>query len=206
MKNKVSLSITMSLLLFQFCFVTGKSQSKEFGIVLSNNITSLPVTTYSKLFYSQFHPGMEGYLSKKLNQSEKNHIIVKGNLGFYYHRFIQTSIWIYPSINYERSVTKRFLIGAGLGFGYAYSIEDGDVFILNDDSIYEKKSVISGRSQFIGQLELGGSYSLIKERTYGLKLHISLKSYLQGIYVKNYVPIIPINSLLIGLSIPLKSK
>lgn len=201
MKNKPVFILLLIL-------ITGSvyGQIDRWGVSVSNNVTSMPVTTYPQLFYSQFHPGMEFTAEEYLNKNEKNRLFLKGNLGFYYHRFIQTSVWIYPSVNYRRTLNNRLTLGTGLGFGYAVSFEDGDVFTLNDDGVYKKKSFLAGRSQFIGQFELGASYLVNKENPEGLRIHLSLKSYLQGTYVKNYVPLVPINSLQVGISLPLNCK
>jgi hypothetical protein len=94
----------------------------------------------------------------------------------------------------------------GLGFGYGFSIEGSDVFKLNSDGHYERVSKLAGRSQYIGQLEIGGRYVLQKDHPDGLKLIVQLKNYVQGTYINFYVPLLPINSFLIGLSVPIKSK
>lgn len=182
------------------------AQNNSWSVALSNNVTALPVTGYPQVFYSQCHPGMEFSRNWKINKKEKNRFFLSANTGFYYHRFIQTTIWIYPSVNYEYAVGKRFSINAGLGFGYALSIEGSDVSELNSNGVYEQKSVMAGRSQYIAQLALGCSYALNKEKPDGVKLMLQLKNYLQGTYINSYVPLLPINAILIGVSMPVKTK
>jgi hypothetical protein len=184
----------------------GTAQNNSWSVAISNNVTALPVTGYPQVFYSQCHPGMEFSRNWKINKKEKNRFFISANTGFYYHRFIQTTIWIYPSVNYEYAVGKRFSMQASLGFGYAFSIEGSDVSELNSNGVYEQKSVLAGRSQYIAQLALGGSYALSKEKPDGIKLILQLKNYLQGTYINSYVPLLPINSILIGVAMPIKSK
>lgn len=182
------------------------SQNSRLGISLSNNVTSFPVLGYQQLFYSQFHPGVDCYKNWKLNKSENNSIEAQANFGFFYHRFVQTLIRIYPSILYSRKISRRFNLGAGLGAGYALSFEGSDVFILNSDGVYEKKPSIKGRSQYLINFEINGSYSLKKDEPQGKRLFFAFKTFIQGQFVVGYVPMLPVNSLFIGISIPVKSK
>lgn len=184
----------------------GNAQFDKLNFSISNNITSMPVTTYPKLFWDQLHPGFEAQAEKLLNTNEKNHILLSAHLGFYYHRFIHTSIWVYPSIGYERTLSDKFSLGINLGGGYAIAFEDEAVLKMNDEGVYKKESVLAGRSQFIGQLAVGGKYLINKDKPEGMSFFLQFKTYLQGIYVKNYVPLMPLNSLLIGISIPLNHE
>jgi hypothetical protein len=183
-----------------------RAQNNGWSLAISNNVTALPVVGYPRVFYSQYHPGLEAARFRKINKKSENIFYLKANGGFYYHRFIQTLIWIYPSVIYERVLNKRFAMDVGLGFGYGFSIEGSDVFKLNSDGHYERVSKLAGRSQYIGQLEIGGRYVLQKDHPDGLKLIVQLKNYVQGTYINFYVPLLPINSFLIGLSVPIKSK
>lgn len=182
------------------------SQNSRIGASISNNVTSYPVLGYQQLFYSQFHPGIDCYKSWKLNKNEKSSVEAQINAGFFYHRFIQTVIRIYPSLSYSRKLSKRFNLGAGLGGGYALCFTGNDVFVLNSDGVYEKKSSLKGRSQYIFNFELGGSYSLKKDEPQGKRLFFAFKTFVQGTFVPGYVPVLPVNSLFVGISIPLKSK
>ncbi len=182
------------------------SQNSRLGISLSNNVTSFPVLGYQQLFYSQFHPGVDCYKNWKLNNNEKNIIEVQANAGFFYHRFVQTVIRIEPSISYSRKLGKRFFLGAGIGGGYAFAFVGNDVFILNSEGVYEKKSSLKGRSQYIVNFEIKGNYNIKKDDPQGKRLFFAFKTFLQGTFVPGYVPVLPVNSLFVGVSIPLKSK
>lgn len=206
MKHNIFRIRTIIFIVTSFLVSNVSAQNNSWSVAVSNNVTALPVTGYPQVFYSQCHPGMEFSRNWKINKKEKNRFFLSANTGFYYHRFIQTTIWIYPSVNYQYAIGKRFSINAGLGFGYAFSIEGSDVSELNSDGVYEQKSVMAGRSQYLAQLALGCSYDLNKEKPEGIKLMLQLKNYLQGTYINSYVPLLPINSILIGVSMPIKTK
>lgn len=186
--------------------VSAFSQNNRWGLSVSNNVTALPITGMPRVFYTQCHPGIEGTRSWKMNNSEKHSWLVSANAGCYYHRFIQTLILLYPSLDYELKLNSRLAMNIGMGAGYGFSIEGSDVFKLNSDGVYEQKSVFAGRSQYVITAGLGAKYSLKKEQPDGLKITLQLQDYLQGTYINSYVPLLPINSFLVGLSLPIKSK
>ncbi len=205
MKNTNLINTVLILMLFLLSnSVNGQSQ--RYGVSLSNNVTSFPVTGYTQLFYSQFHPGLDAFRSWKISKSEKNKIELKVNAGFYYHRFVQTAIRIYPSISLYKTLCKRFSLGAGVGGGYGMSFEGSEVFKLNSEGKYETKKKINGRSQFLINFEIGGQYNLKKDNLNSVRIFLALKTFIQGPFVSGYVPLLPVNSLFLGISIPVKSK
>ncbi len=196
--------MVMKRLLFYFLlFITfsGYSQETRQGLSISNNITSFPFTTYLQLFYSQFHPGIEVFRSWKLNKSEKNQVYWAVNAGGYYHRFVQTAVRIYPSIDYRRFFGSRFSANIGMGAGYSLAFENMETFELRDDGTYKKKTLVA-RSQYLVEIGLGFNYALKKEDTEGLRLSLQFKTFIQGPFVSGYVPMLPVNSVMLGVSVP----
>jgi hypothetical protein len=204
-KNTNIINTLLALLLFLLTNSIN-AQNKQYGVSLSNNVTSFPVTGYTQLFYSQFHPGLDAFKGWKINKSEKNQLEVKANAGFYYHRFVQTAIRIYPSLSFYKTLCKRFSLGAGIGGGYAMSFEGSEVFKLNSEGKYEPKKKINGRSQFLINFEIGGQYHLKKDNPNGARIFLALKTFIQGPFVSGYVPLLPVNSLFLGVLIPVKSN
>jgi hypothetical protein len=194
--------------IFYFLFflaVSGFSQETRQGVFISNNITSFPVTTYPQLFYSQLHPGIDIFRSWKLNKSEKNQIHWAVNVGGYYHRFIQTNVRMYPSVFYERFFGSRFYANIGLGGGYSLAFENMETFTLQDDGTYKKKTLVA-RSQYLVQLGFGFNYALKKDKPDGARLLLQFKTFIQGPFVSGYVPMLPVNSLMLGFSVPFNKK
>lgn len=182
------------------------AQHKVQNFSLSNNATSLPVTGYPVLFYANFHPGADWSFQKSINQSESNRLNYVLNGGFIYHRFVQTLIYGSASMMYERKLSSRvnFNISLGGGFGNAFSNEA--VARLNDQGEYESIRRLYHRPQFLILFQPGFSYSLSKDKPDGIRLTANFRTMLQGVFVKQYVPLLPINSFLIGLTIPVKQS
>lgn len=183
-----------------------KSQSSNAGILISNNVTSYPITGYPQVFYSQFHPGLDVFRDWKINKKQVNQFWVVANAGGYYHRFIQTAIRLFGAIEYRHTLCKNFKAFAGFGAGYLHSFENTAVCKLNSEGVYEVKSKIVGRPQVIAQLNIGCSYSLKKDDPESMKIILQMRTFLQGPFVKNYVPFAPVNTLAVGLSIPFKCR
>ena len=181
------------------------SQSKFISTTISNTTTGLPVIAYPDLFYTQFHPGIEATYGWQMNKSPKNKLYVNANLGYYHHQFVQSLVKIYPTVLYERKLSDRFNLNAGLGAGYGLSFEGKNAFALQDDGTYENKPFLGARSQYLIALELGVVYSISREKVNTPQLILGFKSYMQGTYVKSYVPLLPLNSLNIGIRFPLKN-
>jgi len=201
--NKTFLILSICLI---FVLSIARSQEPRFGVTISNNVTSFPVTGYPKVFYSQFHPGLDICREWKLNKKEKNQFWIIANAGGFYHRFIQTAIRLYCSVEYHYVFNSRFTAFTGLGGGYLHSFESGTTLKLNGDGKYEMQSRIIGRPQILGKFNIGCSYALKKDDANSMKILLQMRTYVQGPFVKNYVPMLPLNSFAVGLSIPLKCK
>ena len=203
MLNKYRIIIVTVFCIF-FSVTHSFSQNRTFALSISNNTTGLPVLGYPQLFYSQFHPGVDSKVSWQINKHEKNKILLDANLGFYYHQYVQFLMRIYPSISYNRNLSKSLSITAGLGAGIGLSFEGKAAFEKDEDGQYISKPFSGLRTQYLIGVSFGASY-LINEES-GLKLSFKLLSFMQGTYVNSYVPLLPLNVAQIGFTIPLKKQ
>lgn len=179
------------------------AQINSWGLKFSNCITGQPVVTYHQLFYTNFHPGIEGEVNFSLNKNERHQLYVSGNLGAYYHRFMHTGVKIYPEFNYEFQIANKWRLTSGLGGGYIHSFENVATLRLNDGE-YEKVNSLKGRPQFMFGLNFGARY--IPENWKGISLQCSFSSFLQGPFVSGYVPLLPYNTFDLGFQVPIQKK
>jgi len=199
--NKIY-SILISVLLVNAA--TAQKLFTNIGVSVSNNTTSFPVTGYPSLFYSQFHPGVDITSQKSWtkNKERKSQFVQSIDLGFFYHRFVQSGLRIYTKCDYQYSITRKATLGIGLGVGYLQSFTATEVLELNDNGKYEQRKVYS-RPQFIGLLNIGGTYRLKETSSRSISLFINFRTWLQMPFVKTYVPMLPVNSLHLGVLVPL---
>lgn len=203
-----SYHITSHIVIFLllFCLPLLKAQENRLSFAISNNITGLPVVTYPALFYSQFHPGLDFRYSTQMNSGEKNLFFFNLSAGGYYHQFVQSLVRIHPSISYERVILPRFNMELGIGGGYGLSFEGDNAFIKEEDGSYSPKPFFGARSQYLIAFDIGGNYALSNNSPHGTRLSLKFGSFLQGTFVNNYVPILPLNSFFVGIIQPLNFK
>lgn len=170
---------------------------------ISNNVTSLPLSGYPQLFYSNIHPGVEASYSHPLNKNENNRIHLRVNGSLSYHRFVQTMFNAVPMIQYERRLNSLNSLQAGFGFGAGLSFENVATFKLKNNGEYKKQFSLKPRAQYIMQLQFGYTRAIKKLKPEGTKFQLLLRTNLQGVFVKSYVPLLPVNAVSVGLQFPL---
>ncbi len=185
---------------------TSFCQFKSYGASFSNNVTSFPVTGYPQLFHSQFHPGIDVSMNWKKNISEKHQLWLTANAGIFYHRFIQTAVRIYPAFDYKYFFSRAFNVNIGLGAGYLHSFQGYEVFNKAPDGTYTAQTIWKSRPQLLAVLNMGCAYKLSKENEKLPSLFLQLHSNLQGPFVNSYVPMLPINSIHLGVLFPIINK
>jgi hypothetical protein len=172
----------------------------RYGIHFSNNVVSLPVTGYPRLFDTKLHPGLDFTAGIPLKGNRKHQLHAEFDAGIYYHRFFQTGLRLHGSLDYRFYFENSVSLDAGLILGYLHSFTWYDISKLNDEGQYEKIPGIKGRPQMLGGLKLGASVPLGASEEIDYKLHLQFRTYLQAPFAGAYIPIIPTNSLMIGVS------
>ncbi|MFO7722650.1 MAG: hypothetical protein R6V49_05430 [Bacteroidales bacterium] len=185
---------------------SSRAQENPFGIFISNNVVSLPVTGLPATTHAQFHPGVDLFTGFRLNQHSRHQWWAHANLGVYYHRFFQTGLRLHGSIDYRYVMSKRLSFDAGLIAGYMHSFTWYDVFEMDGDGDYQKIAKLKGRPQVLGGFRIGVSTPLMPAKAEGLALHLDLRTYLQAPFAGAYIPIIPTNALMLGVSKSLTRK
>jgi len=203
MKQKLLL---FALVFLVFLHFSANAQERYLGAAISSNAPSLPVTGIGNVFQGSFHPGIDVNYSKKFNKKEVNQWLYKVNAGLIWQKYVQTLFTISGMAVYRNNHYKRLNFDAGIGAGYGAAFEGGAVLKLNKDGVYETRSKFSPRSQFVILLQAGIIYRLKKDIAQSMAITLHAKTMIQGPFVKKYVPLLPINSIELGVLIPLKKK
>jgi hypothetical protein len=195
------------MILMYLCLSTyAMAQQKSWLVAVTNNATSLPVSGYPQLFYANLHPGIDAAFNKQINKSEKNRLIWRAQSSLYYHRFVQMLITASPMIMYERNLGNANYLNVALGSGVGLSFEHEGTFKLNSEGMYEQRSKLLPRGQYIFNFQIGYSHALQKNKPYSKRVTLGLRSTLQGTFVKSYVPLLPVNAVFVGIQFPLTPK
>ena len=176
---------------------SASSQHKLTQLTLEtgNAVTSLPFVGAPQLFYTNYHPFIT--LGARMTWKEKGkHAWEQSfNLGYIYHRFVQHSIPLFTEIIYRYDFNKSFCLRTHFGVGYLHSIPGTDRYQLNDQGEYEKIKNL-GRAQAGLKFSISAAYSINKE--FQLSLNYGVLGQLP--FVKSYVPLLPYNSIQLGIA------
>lgn len=172
----------------------------DFITLRTGNIaSSFPLIGVSSLFQTPYRPYTEVSLSRVFKKETRQLWEHELNIGYFYHRFLQHGIPVHYNL------VRRFKIGdymasrVKLGGGYLHSISAVDQFELNEEGKYEKLKTF-GKPQLMFDLALEYDYHINSQ----MDLSLQYKAILQTPFIKSYVPLLPYNSLHLGLSYQLK--
>lgn len=191
MKNK------FLLLLISLCATTVALHAQGWTEVYATFSAMRPAQPFSKLagtLVAPLHPLVEAGATYQWNKSNKNLLLQKVNIGFGYHRFLQSVIPAYTTIGYTRKFKYDLDAGAFLGAGYLHSIPLNTRYVLQNGS-YVKTDPI-GKAQVIVRL---GAYIQYKQFT------LAYENFLQTPFIRSYVPLMPYNLLTVGYSMPVNA-
>jgi hypothetical protein len=119
-----------------------------------------------------------------------------------FHRWIHHNLALYGNAGYRYKVSSSWSAEFKLGAGYQLSIPNSKVFAVTETAGLTKEKSL-GRSQLIANLSLVVNKELLPNRT---RVFIEYKQQVQTPFIKEYVPVLPYNILLIGVAIPLKAS
>lgn len=198
----------IGLLLLFICSLRMQAQteSRTYGsMAFMNTQTDLPFGKFAGLFYKAFHPGVEVAYGRNFSVKKKHDWYYDIRLAYFYHRFVQHGIPLYSNLGYRYKFNNRWSVSAETGAGYLHSIPATAQFRLNEEGEYKPDKGI-GRMQVNACIAIGGGYKLTPASPSSLKLFFSYQQRLQLPFVKSYVPLLPYNSVLIGVAKPVNRK
>lgn len=170
---------------------------RYFSIAATNSASSYPVSGVPQLWKAGIHPGLT--LGTGFNWKQFGNIswAQTFKIGFFRHRFIQNAVMLYTE-NGLRHAADKWGISAMLGAGYLHSFVATDRFKQNTDGVYQSYGKW-GRPQAMFGFTLGIDRSVGN----GCRVFTRVQTILQTPFVQGYIPILPINQLHFGMTIPL---
>jgi len=178
-------------------------QQKFVSLAITTNHTAYPFASFGKLFVKDFHPGIEaGYgFNWKTKPKHDWYQTFKG--GYFYHRFVQHAIPLYTQFGYRYKWKDHLQLTSAVGGGYLHSIPATAVLKADNDGTYKNAKGI-GRGQALINLSFGAQYMIKKNDRVLFTPFVNYVQQLQTPFIKSYVPLLPYNSLQLGINIPVK--
>lgn len=170
-----------------------------------NTGTAKPFSKFGNLVTSIQHPGIEAAYAFNWKTKARHDWYQEFKVGYFYHRFVQHAIPVYTDLGYRYKFSPKWSAQAVIGAGYMHSIPATAQLKLQDDGTYKKGKGI-GRSQGIAIANIGIAHVFRPEALRPLKVFITYQQMLQTPFINSYVPLLPYNTLLVGIGIQLKSK
>lgn len=190
--------LTASLLTLAFLLsdaTLAQTKLSQLTLETGNAVTALPFVGAPQLFYTNYHPFTTLGARLVWKENGKHAWEQSFNLGYIYHRFVQHSIPLFTETIYRYDFNKSFCMRAHLGVGYLHSIPGTERFELNDQGEYEKITNL-GRAQASVKFSISAAYALNQD----LQLSLNYGVLGQLPFVKSYVPLLPYNTIQLGIA------
>ena len=181
-----------------------KFQLNYISLAFANHHSAFPFSSFGGLVTGEWHPGFEFGTGFNWSEKKKHDWFQDFRVGYFYHRFVQHAIPLYTNFGYRYKFSSRWNAQAGLGAGYLHSIPDHQRFKLNDEGDYEKMGGI-GRGQAMVVFNISAGYNFNLQKKHPIEVYTTYQQRLQIPYVPNYVPLLPYNTLMIGVKRKLKN-
>ena len=182
--------------------VYSQQQEKHVSFAVTNNHSAYPFASFTKLVSGPYHPGIELGYGFNWKTASRHDWYQDFHLGYFYHRFVQHAITLYSQAGYRFKPWKRLHFNTAIGAGYLHSIPATAVLELNGNGDYEKAKGL-GRGQAMFNFSLGSRYALSKKPN-AISVFAQYSQQLQTPFINSYVPLLPYNSMALGLSLPIK--
>jgi len=196
------------ILIFLIFCKEGISQtdSARFPIIISvfNNATLLPGKGTLGFINTPVHPGFRAGTFIIYRQTHISDIYESFNIGTYYHHLSQLGFQLYTELGYRYNFSFGLSLDAQALLGYLLAKPDIQVFQLDGNGNYNKKS--GWRSQVMAGAGAGFSYKLMKNTFHPVRIFLNYQFFLQMPYVKNYVPMLPNTSFHVGTIFSINKK
>lgn len=176
-----------------------KTNPHYLSFAVSNSHTAKPFGSFAGLFYKDLHPGVEAGYGTILKSQKKYELFVDVKLGYMFHRFVQHNISLSINGGYRYLVNSTWGVGAKLGIGYQASIPTDKVYSIEENGLKDEGHIL--RSQFISNL---GLFTDKQINDKGMRVFMEYQQRIQTPFIREYVPLLPYNNILLGLSIPVR--
>jgi hypothetical protein len=174
-----------------------KHRLNHMSIAITNSVNSFPITGYPAVFYSQFHPGLTLGTGFKWKEGKKTDFTQTFKMGCFFHRYIQNAAMLYTETGIRRKAAD-WGFSAMLGLGYLHSFPATQRFQLNPGSGEYEKIRNLGRPQGMFGFTLG----IDRKINAHCRGFVRFQTIIQTPFVSGYIPVLPINQLHAGISMP----
>lgn len=158
--------------------------------------------------FSPLHFGVNGGIARHWNKQTRHQLVQSANLAFFHHQNLQSAFQLYTELGYQYHWEGGFVWSPLiLGGGYVLAIQDLTTLKWNSSTQQYEVDKTPIRHNWLVSLGMALAYKTdwrLFQRPLTFTLDYRLQ--VQGILVKENVPLIAYSPLRIGLSLPLKKQ
>jgi hypothetical protein len=199
------MKIIIYSLMLLCCLQAAAQKNKQVSIAFMNAATATPFSQFGKLLTAVQHPGVEFGYSFNWRTKSKHDWYQEVKLSYFYHRFVQHAIQLYTGFGYQYKFSSKWAVQTAIGAGYMHSIPATAQLKLQDDGNYTSGRGI-GRMQAMGTVNIGIAHTFNPNAGKPITMFVTYQQILQTPFINAYVPLLPYNSLLIGISTSLNNQ
>ncbi len=179
--------------------VIAHGQNKKYtGLSFLTTHSALPFSKFGGLFSETIHPGFEFTYGKNFSMKPKHDWFLEYKFSYFFHRFVQHGLPLYMDLGYRYHISKKFSVETSFGAGIMKSIPATQVFSQQIEGYKKEKG--KSRWQLIGTYNIGLGYTINPGSKLPYRLFTSYQQRIQYAFVKSYVPLLPYNSMMLGIS------
>jgi len=195
--------LTTALLIIAILATAQKELYTSLGIYNAQN--AMPFGKFSGLVTEVIHPGIEFGYGRTFAKKQNHEWFKEFKFSYFYHRYVQHGIPVYFNLGYKHRLFKMLSAETSLGLGYMHSVPATGKYKLNDDGEYKSNKGI-GRMQATASFSIGLNYVVASTNPRPIRIFTLYQQRVQMPFVKSYVPLLPYNNLMIGVSRPIKKN
>lgn len=179
--------------------ITNGSEVSPYFATVFNNGTFMPGKGLAGIFSKTIHPGVSIGRRFIYRNSARTALFQTARIGYFYHQFSQHAIQIYTELGYRYKIATKFYAEVTPTVGYLHAIPDVQQFKLENGKYVEVAKY--GRPQLMASLGLSAGYNFHKSTSMPFGLFLQYQFWLQMPFVNKYVPMLPNNSLHLGVNL-----
>ena len=169
---------------------------KQYSIAATSEAVGLPFTNYSP-----YHPGAEFTTALKINEKEKSTRYIGLKAGFFYHRKLETALYLGGEYQYSfMMLNNKLSLDIPMGLGYLHSFYPSELYEQNSNGDFEKVSQF-GRPHLYINLGLGLTYRMNERVQPFVRQSLLLET-----PFANGIPVIPHSLIHLGIQIKIQKN
>jgi len=166
---------------------------EQLSVLVQSEAIGFPFTNYSPV-----HLGIELNATIRKKEKEKNIQYLNAKAGFFYHRKLETAIYLGGEYQYSQKLFKQKIsIDLPVGLGYLHSFYPGEIYEQNNEGDFETINQF-GRPHLYVNLGIGLTYLNEGKIQPFIRQELLLET-----PFANGIPVIPHSLLKVGIQIKL---